>query len=603
MAIIGFTQDPQAPKGMGDFHFDNGQSLYAHDPETAAAVSQSQQQPMQPSPELVQAAQPGQDMRVAGPGGGMPDYEGQTDAQNMEALGKMRLGQGAAKESNEKKAVENHPEPTAASKPPSDIIQPGQGLDNSQREQNIAAFLKRPMVGGGGKPRLVPKSESIETETPPDTPEAAAARADLHINTLLAKQQTAQTLQQRAQAEQLQYQAALPGLQQKAAAAQKQVDMQHTAYQQERADLQEMMDKSQANEAGFNANHWFESKGAVGQLATVIAQAFGAYASTLSGGENWVQKQINGYIDQDIANQKQQIESGRKNVDNALQRLKLRYGDMDQAEAALKMAMTNSADAQAKMMAAGNQSEDVQNAWNEFHAQSEQDFNAAEQKFQTASYGKHKLDLTMQTPGGPGNDLVAKAKQLKALGVSDEEIARVIFGQGGARTGDAVVRGNVATIHGVSREFDTPDAAVEAKKAIDTGDLLHQKLARAEQILAHGAESNAEQGELVRLQNEIGPMMTKYLLSAQRPNQDLSDKTEKALGDFSADFMSQTGHDWLGRFRAAIGTMRGTVSQMQKDALEGGVQVERSLGENEKGQRATQFRYKTAPTTMQDVEQ
>ncbi len=122
------------------------------------------------------------------------------------------------------------------------------------------------------------------------------------------------------------------------------------------------------------------------------------------------------------------------------------------------------------------------------------------------------------------------------------------------------------------------------------------------QILAKGAQSQAEQAELVKIGNDVAPMYGKLILNAKRPNPDLNEKTEKAIGDWGTDVTSFTAKDWLGRHRAAIAVMQDSVNQLHKDALEGGKEVKGDKYTNEKGLGYRGYKYITPATTLQKVE-
>jgi hypothetical protein len=251
-------------------------------------------------------------------------------------------------------------------------------------------FITAPVRVAPTRGGVIPKSQAmtVEQDGLPYDPALAEQRADANINMQVAKENTAQTLASRAQAESLQAQAQLPELQKRAAAAQAEVAEQQALAKRERAELEQMIAESQQNQKSFNANRWFESKGAIGQIGAVLAQAFGAYDATLGRTENWAKKIIDGYIDADIAEQREQIEAGKAGVNNALQRLNLRFGDIGQAQSALKIAMGQVVDTQIEAYAKSTKSEDIINGSNEWVAQNRAERVAHEQEFMAKAIGK-----------------------------------------------------------------------------------------------------------------------------------------------------------------------------------------------------------------------
>ncbi len=605
--IVGFQQDPQGPPGMGDFHFDDGRSLYAHDPETAAQVSAPPQ--VDVPPEWQQIAQ--QDNRVAGPGGGEPpppDMSANPDARN--APGAMN----PMANFNFKGASQGTPPPAPAppqaspAAPPPDMLPAPGGASGgpSEFDTNVQRYALGEMRKGGGPARpagWVPKSksETVESEGLPYNEEDAAARIHANQNLMIAKAATTATLADRALGQAHQAQAALPALQAKAAAAQKEVDAQHTNYARERADLQQMIDKS--NASAPSASQWFADKDPVSQIGIVLAQAFGAYAATLGHGENWAQKNINSIMESDIAAQKEQAKNG---VDNALQRLKLRYGDMDQAEAALRLAQGNAVNTMQTQFAAANQAQDVQLAHQEMLAKNDADMVANEQKFMAGSYGKHttKLDVAHQNAqGGGGPDIVALAKKLKATGMTDEQVRTAIFGHGGNGTGgDAIDRANVGTFDGQSREFTTPDSRKKAEETMPELVGMDQKAARLQAMLKAGVVSYKDRATAAALADQLAIAYGPAFSGSKRVNEAEIDAGKKTFGHFSTGILTMPTTDMLGQAQAMIDTVLDHTAKRKAELLEGSYRVKPALGKNAAGKTERQYTYQTAPNSMENIE-
>lgn len=456
-SLIRFEQDPGKPFGMGDFHFDDGRSLYAHDPETASSLPAEQ-----PTDDLMGAAAPGPDLRTAGgfqttdqrldAGGAAPGLDDQLGAMNFQPP------QGPAGPQAQAPAVGGGPAPAPAP-------EARQAPPDPQAE--AMKFITAPVRVAATRGGFAPKSQSqtVEQEGLPYDPSLAGERADANLNLQVARQNTAQTLAARAQAESLAAQAQLPALQKQAAQAQTEAAEQHDLYKQERAALERMILESQQNQKSFNANRWFESRGAIGQIGAVLAQAMGAYAATLGGGRNWAQDIINGYIDRDIASQREQIEGGKAGVNNALQRLNLRFGDINQAQSALKIAMGKVADTQALAYAKSTGSKDIINSWEEQVAQNQKERVAEEQKFQAAALGKRQTTMqgTVVAPsaGGTRAPTTAEMSQRADLAGKIPGIAE--------KTYDAELKRQKATGGGVEPEKVRDEARNLVK---DTADIV-----------------------------------------------------------------------------------------------------------------------------------
>ena len=195
----------------------------------------------------------------------------------------------------------------------------------------------------------------------------------------------------RAAGEAAAYEAALPQLQEQARVAQMRRDMQERQYRRDRDDLEKAIEQSNKSAKSFNANRWFDDRGAIGQIGAAIAQAFGAGAATLTSGPNVVLNQINSYIDRDIANQRAAIEADEKGANNALAQLNRQYQNLDMAESALRIAQQKKVENMAASYAASTKSQDVMTALDMWLAENEQRRVAQEQKFMNDSYGKTAL--------------------------------------------------------------------------------------------------------------------------------------------------------------------------------------------------------------------
>lgn len=379
MPLVRFDQDPELQPGAGVFHADDGSSFPAYDPEMAAQLS----------PDLMAAGPygPQQDERTAL--AGFPDTERRLAE---EAAGGQRQG----------------PAPVASDVQPNMSVQPAMAseaapsqqqapahpeqVDADRLQSNIDAVATRkrydaPRAGGVLPTTQQETREASGMPYDPNGPEAQA-RAEASINVNMAGSNKARAEAARAAGEAAAYEAAVPQLQEQARIAQMRRDMQERQYRRDREDLERLTEESNKSSKSFDANRWFNDRGAIGQIGAAIAQAFGAGAATLTGGPNVVLNQINSYIDRDIANQRQQIEAGKEAQASQLAVLNRQFGNLDQAEAALKIAQQKKVETMAEAYAKSTKSDDIMKSLDVWLADNEQRRVAAEQQFQNAAYGK-----------------------------------------------------------------------------------------------------------------------------------------------------------------------------------------------------------------------
>lgn len=388
MALVRFDQEPGYPDGTGMFHADDGSSFFAHDPEMAASIG-----PYGPPQEDERTASWASDMdavRRSIPGQDA-DYAG---GQQRPMPPPVATDAPASGSDNAKiQQALFHPE-AAPTQPATAAPQESPALGQAEQLQSaVDAYVPqyKQVAGSPGGVRPVTQQEVREMSGVPYNEEDAADRANVSINKAMAYsgQQRAQAA--RSAGEAAAWQAAVPELEEKARVAQMRRDMQERQYRRDREDLEAAMEQSNKSARSFDANRWFNERGAVGQIGAAIAQAFGAGAAALTGGPNVVLQQINSYIDRDIATQRAQIEADEKGANNALAQLNRQYGNLDQAEAALRIAQQNKVETMAKSYAASTKSEDIMKALDVWLAENAEKRLATEQQFQNAAYGKTSL--------------------------------------------------------------------------------------------------------------------------------------------------------------------------------------------------------------------
>jgi hypothetical protein len=384
-----------------------------------------------------QAANSGPDLRVAGPGGGVPEDS-------------VMAGSGAISSSEPAPASPNQSVGPAASSPPQPAAGPAPtysqadadaaqqkgppvapGFSEQQQAQAIhdaaahgnpvagqvdpGAYINRPVhTAGVSRAQLeqraanvvaTPKSgeETVEGAVPYDR-DAAEARAQANIDLRLAKQQQADLMAQRAERD-----AAIFD-QQAAIAATK---LQHEQQKQQlvedgvQHDMQIARDyRDQVAKQQVDPGRLFSGdRGAFNTIAAVIGQGLGAFAAAgggsptvngrraAAGGQNYAKDIIDGAINRDIAAQEFNIRSNQASANNQLNDVYKRLGDMTQAKAVVRQMQTDYAGLQMKQLAARDGSQDAMNAFDQWDAANAADRAEQERKFAADSYGKHTIKV------------------------------------------------------------------------------------------------------------------------------------------------------------------------------------------------------------------
>lgn len=432
--LTSFQQDPNSMPGAGMFMADDGQGVYAYHPEMANQLSQPNgaapsPPPFQPSPELTAAAAPGPDMRVAGPGGGI---------QPVDALNAPNAGNPLASLSF-KGAGGQAPSPATGGGPPSgptvpasiarDPVAPssgaapenmGQAISQLQENRLGAAMLKEqnaPVRKVPGHYTPSTKEVAVADQGAPVSEENRALLEDAHYGGLAATQNAGDAEKQRLHA------AAVANMQD-AVAQKKQLDMQQGIANdtqglvaQDRANLDRYRQELEQNQKSFNPNRLFE-KGSTEAIGAAIFRAMGTYAQIRGHmASNPAGEVIDAAIERDVAQQRQAIESGKGNVNNALSRLQEHYGDLNQATSALRVLQHSYADSQQQFLANSTGIPQVIAKTQQTIADKQGAYAKEMNAFDQAAYGKHSAKVAEKyiapttTGGAPSVD-----KQLERAG-------------------------------------------------------------------------------------------------------------------------------------------------------------------------------------------
>jgi uncharacterized membrane-anchored protein YhcB (DUF1043 family) len=240
-------------------------------------------------------------------------------------------------------------------------------------------------------------------------------------------------------------------------------------YKVERAKLNTEINEFDKN-AKIDPGRLFHEAGTFGTIAMVIGQALGAYAAILGKSDNFAQKMIQDALDNDIAAQRANIESGRIANNNKLAQLAQQYGDIGQAETAYRLIADKAIDNQIRAMAKGAESQDAQMAAEKWLAQRNEQTLLNEQKFMDQSIGKVRTSTNarvVQPTAGryeSDDDLMdrtAKSNERKThLLKSENELA---YEQGGGKHAeDAGKSGGTVNIEGIGEVPKNREMAVRA---------------------------------------------------------------------------------------------------------------------------------------------
>lgn len=447
MAIVGFEQDehPDAPPGAGYAIADSGERAYVYDPNLAAQfqgpspAAPPMQAPEPPSYDLMSAADAGldqQDDRLAfntGPAG--RDFNSQNLA--VDAGGppapppsasdvRPQMSGGPTAQSS---ANVSYPGDiaNASSTGPNQSVQPPQASQgpppevdpDEQLRAQLQAGVNAPVYQAPVKGGLRPKSAEVTSEGAEAPMEAADWRELQDANEAIAQTQVTKAAVLRAQAENqiAQAQAQMPALQQEYEANKAQLDRARASAKQDLAKVQGLL--QEVNTKKIDHHRLFLHSGFVGGMFAGIAQALGAGAAILGRtGHNVVKEQMDADLANDIAEQREEIENGRANANNALQMLRDRYNfDIPQAESALKIAQLGVQNAQLQQFQGMKMSDDAQMGLEQWIAQNQKDQFLEARKLYTASMGKQtrKESLTYQQGSAGGYRAPTDAERSRRL--------------------------------------------------------------------------------------------------------------------------------------------------------------------------------------------
>lgn len=416
---VRFEQDPESPDGTGMFHFQDGSSLFAHEPELAKRVAPPDERTAQND------AKPGNagywlDAPVAAPqaapsrldaGGGLTASAGTGNA-HAAPTGPLPGSYGPGGRLNVAGVVPDRPldELIASGKPaPQAAPDPAAAAALYRRlaagpagaePPPAAAPLKRPWVAGrqgGAVP--VSSSTTIESQGAPYSLEDATLRARANEQVVEAQMSEYAAQKATADAHAAAMQAAIPELQYQEARGKSELNRMDQGYREERARVRTIIEEHD-KQAKPDTGRFYKRAGTAGTIAMVIGQALGAYAATISHTENFAQKIVSQAWEHDMRAQEEEIAAGKVGDNNLLARLNDQLGDLDQAKSAVKLIQADLLDREIKSFADHAQSAAASRAAGMWMAQNQQQRLLEEQRFRDLSIGKQtmKTDAKIVAP-------------------------------------------------------------------------------------------------------------------------------------------------------------------------------------------------------------
>ncbi len=489
---LAFEQDDEAPPGTGTFRFEDGSSLYAMEPELAARLS--------PGPKLAQVsgdpAQSALHQRLlsAGPPPGTGDtYGAMSDAP---AAGGVSMPPEAFDESSLPAHMRTAPKPAPPPAPMGPPLPPG-GVAPPPPAPRPAP--PRPMVHYAGRnpaaeaaaavPVPTKASTVVERSGAPYNPEMAGMREDANRAVVSAKlaEFEAQKLGHEQQATAMA--ASLPALRQKEAEQRTAFEKLRGAAQKERERINQYIDAFDKN-AKVNPNRIYEAGFGLGGAAMIIGQALGAYAATLAGGDNFAQRAVQQRLEADLAAQRDDIQEGRRGIDNMLSQLEQEYGNAEQAESAWRLMHAELLDREIKSYQAAANAPIVDRAAAVWLAQNQQARLMEEQKFMDLSMGKQTQTMSadMVVPRRPGSrpmtDAELEERQIKdnergvRLHKSENELG---YERGGGKHGAESKPDAALYVEGFG-QAKTPKEAIALRAAIAERNAAHAELDRTQTL-------------------------------------------------------------------------------------------------------------------------
>lgn len=460
-----FEQDPDSPDGTGTFHFQDGSSLYAHEPDLASAVLERSKADKGAEPDRRLADNSFDALDKAGSYGApqtasdVPDraalFQGASDANSHAApAGPMPGGYG--------NAAAGVVQPTRSGK----MVTPPAPAPGGQPDARGAQVLHDALAAGVGQPAapaaapprpwvagraggVVPTSQSstVETQGAPYSLEDAQLRERANQSVVRAQMANFDAQRADAEAQAWQARAAIPELRYKATEGQAALGKLESDYREERARVRATIEEHDRL-AKVDPDAVYHKAGTAGVIGMIIGQALGAFGAAIGHHENYAQKLIEDENQREMRAQEDEIKRGEVSDSNLLAKLNDQLGDLNQAKSALALVQGQLQDRMIQDYAASSKSAEAQRNAATWLAQNQQQRLAEEQRFRDLSIGKQTTSTQAKvvTPSAghrmTDDELIAyQTKQNKArAGLLESENQLGYERQGGDQAGKLAKR-------------------------------------------------------------------------------------------------------------------------------------------------------------------
>lgn len=517
---VRFDQDPEGPDGAGDFHFDTGEVVYAHEPEIASRLSQLSQRLERPDERT--AANDGSGGSGGTSGRSVSDAGPSTATSGMQPL--TPVGTDAPPPAPEPSPITTPMDPAriaeaaqAAASPPAQA-QPKAPPEPQVRQPRMVYSAGRNPAAEAASAVPVPTTSRVSYEGQGAPYSAEDLQAREAMNQGVAKATMAQFDAQQASAENqaAQLRRQIPMLEFERAQAERELARKDEAFKVERAKAQTYVDA--AYQRKIDQRALYHDVGVAGSIALVVGQALGAFGASLSHTDNYAARIVEQGLQQSIAAQEQEIQNGQIGANNLLARITDEMGgDVEQAKSVMKLASLAHVDAMVQEQAASSQSAEVQRAAQLWLAQNQQARLLEEQKFRDASIGKVtrsiESDMVVPRPGGarpmtPEEAMREDTKRYKSIaeynaarasaegGATDPELYIEGFGTAKSKKEAAALRDAIAEYHTELAELDETSRLARDPKAkigisIAGRDIGTDEYARGKNLQRRGATTVA----------------------------------------------------------------------------------------------------------------
>lgn len=174
-----------------------------------------------------------------------------------------------------------------------------------------------------------------------------------------------------------------------------------TKYKEDRSWLEKESD-SFFDKSKPDPNRLSKTRGVFGNIASMIAQFMGAYASVMTQSPNFAKQILDRKLDADIDAQVEEFKRGKMKMDSQMARMADRGMTLEQMKSALKIQQEKVVDRLAKASAAEQGTRESKAAYEVFTKERQERFVEAENKFRTEALGKTTVHADVVQPKAGG---------------------------------------------------------------------------------------------------------------------------------------------------------------------------------------------------------